>query len=598
MKQIFLALMTISLIASASSFAVNPEEVMTKSVYVEMRDGVRLAVDVHFPKHHVAGVKYPVLFQLTRYWRAFANPETDKRIPLQNELDLFFIDKSYVLVKVDVRGTGASFGSRDIEYGPIEVQDSFDLVSWTVKQPWSDGSIGAYGTSYAGTAAELLVASGHPAVKAVVIGWSDFDVYRSPARPYGLMASAFIKEWSNMVALLDSNNPAIGGIVAKVDEDHDGQLRAAAVKEHENNPNVFDVVSKATFRDIDVSNGFSLQDISIMRWKNKIDETKVPMLVFASWFDSGTAAGALTRFQHFKNPQKLVIMASMHGGAAHASPYKVSGQPLPPQPSTSHQRQMQVEFFDRHLKGLDNPAAHWPNIQYFNIGEEAFRVSQKWPPNSSRWQRAYFASQGKLTFDIEENTEGADIYLIDFGVTTGASNRWTTQMGQAVLNLDNRGEMDSRMLTYTTSQLDTPLQITGSPVINLAVSSDQEDAALIVYLEDVDEQGRSRYLTEGGLRLIHRQLQKSPFNDGLPYHSYSQEDALPVKIGEMAHVRFQLWPISAQIVKGHRLRVAIAGADAGTFDPVANQGGTAIKVYRLDDNRSFIELPLLDPNAN
>ena len=42
----------------------------TSSVYIPMRDGVQLAVDVVLPKDLEAGARIPALLSQTRYWRA------------------------------------------------------------------------------------------------------------------------------------------------------------------------------------------------------------------------------------------------------------------------------------------------------------------------------------------------------------------------------------------------------------------------------------------------------------------------------------------------------------------------------------------------
>ena len=153
--------------------------------YVTVRDSVRLAVDVNLPPGREVGDAHPALLELTRYGRSGEEAGTGQPIPSLGPLDRFFLDHGYVVVKVDARGSGASFGTRPVEYGPEEVRDGYDVVEWVVQQSWSDGTVGAYGTSYSGTTAELLAAVDHPAVKAVVPGWSDFDMYESPARPYG-----------------------------------------------------------------------------------------------------------------------------------------------------------------------------------------------------------------------------------------------------------------------------------------------------------------------------------------------------------------------------------------------------------------------------
>ena len=227
--------------------------------------------------------KLPVLLELTRYWRSSENAATGQPLPALGALDQHFLSHGYAVVKVDVRGSGASFGTRPTEYGAQEVRDGYDVVEWVVSQPWSNGSVGAYGTSYTGTTAELLAAVEHPAVKAVVPGWSDFDVFLSPVRPYGLVASSFLQLWSNFVGWQDDNNVArLGASVRRVDEDEDGSLLRAAVAEHDANPDVFQAVRETPFRDD--AEFFGSDPLG---WQEEIRRSGVPMLVLVSWFDAG-----------------------------------------------------------------------------------------------------------------------------------------------------------------------------------------------------------------------------------------------------------------------------------------------------------------------
>ena len=210
--------------------------------YIAAEDGTRLAADVYLPAEN-HDPPYPALLTLTRYRRGLEDPETGERINTLSDLDRHFLAHGYALVKVDARGSGASFGTRPVEYGRREVLDAYDVVEWVVSREWSDGTVGAYGTSYTGTTAELLAAVNHPAVKAVIPGWSDFDAYPSPIRPYGLLARGFIETWGDLVGHMDDNNAEVmcAG-VRRVDEDRDGSLLAAAVAEHAANPDVFQAV--------------------------------------------------------------------------------------------------------------------------------------------------------------------------------------------------------------------------------------------------------------------------------------------------------------------------------------------------------------------
>lgn len=571
---------------------------LLSSSYMTAGGGTRLAVDVALPAEHRDGDRRPALVELTRYWRASEDPETGAPNPSLDVVERAALEAGYAVVQVDVRGSGASFGHRLVEYGPQEVKDGWHVLEWISRQPWSNGRVGAQGISYTGTTAELLAASGHPALRAVVPGWSDFDAYRSPARPYGLIAADFIETWGGYVAMLDRNDPALGGLVKRVDGDRDGSLRAAAVAEHRANPDVAAAIGAAEFRDQRVAgSAYSFVELSVLHWQKQIEASGVPMLVFASWLDAGTAEGALWRLANLSNQQYVVILASMHGGGAHASPYVVSGQPVPPVPSVQEQVEMRLAFFDHFLKekapggreaGLDD----WPRVRYFNLGEEAFHTSDTWPPAGFSPRRFFLQAAGKLAAEAPAEP-GADSYEVDFGVSTGTNNRWMTQMGEPVLSLDDRAAMDERMLTYTTPPLDTDLQITGFPAVRLWLRSTHADGAVLLYLHDVAPDGRSRYLSEGGLRLLHRRVDAEPgFEAFGPVRSFEQADAEPMVPGERVELRIRLHPTSVRLAKGHRLRLAIAGADADIFRRLPAEGTPTLTIDRGGEHASWLELPV------
>lgn len=541
-----------------------------QAVYVPMRDGVRLAVDVHLPAGRAPTARHPALLELTRYWRSRVDARGQPRDSL-DALDRHFLAHGYAVVKVDVRGSGASFGWRAAEYGPEEVADGHAIVDWVSTQDWCDGNVGAYGTSYSGTTAELLTASKHPALKAVCLGWSDFDVYASPGRPYGLFCEQFIRAWSKVVAGLDRNDAGLGGGVRPVNADHDGALLRAAVAEHERNLDVGDAVAAAEFRDTPIGPaGVPLAHCTSAHWRADIEQSRVPMLVLASWLDSGTAAGALERLRTYANPQKLVILASNHGGGLHASPFAAGRQPGPPLPGETEQFELRRKFFDRHLRGIDHEVDRWPAVRWFHLGEERLVGGDVFPPPGGALQTLHPDADGLLA--TIAGKAGSDDYRVDFAVNTGRANRWSTQMGTPV-RLPNRERMDARMATWTSAPLTADLHVIGTPVLHFGCTVDRDDGALLVYLEDVDPDGASRYVTEGGLRLAHRG------RDGAA-PTFLQADAQPVVPGERIDGKIELHPTSMRFAKGHRIRLAIAGADRDTFARVPAEGELTIRFLR------------------
>src|SRR5262249_18349152 len=139
------------------------------------------------------------------------------------------------------------------------------------------------------------------------------------------------------------------------------------------------------------------------------------------------------------------------------------------------------------------------------------------------------------------------------------------------------------------------IEITGYPVIDLFITSTATDGAFFVYLEDVDEQGAVTYVTEGELRALQRKIspEPPPYKLAAPYHSFLKKDAMPLAAGEIAELKFGLQPTSVLIKKGHRLRIAVAGADKDTFARIPAEGSPTIRVSRNKGKASSIELPLI-----
>jgi len=79
----------------------------------------------------------------------------------------------------------------------------------------------------------------------------------------------------------------------------------------------------------------------------------------------------------------------------------------------------------------------------------------------------------------------------------------------------------------------------------------------------------------------------------VPYHSFKRKDSLPLVPGEIANITFGMLPTSVLVRKGHRLRVALAGADKETFSRYPTEGSPTISIIRDANHASFIEIPII-----
>ena len=135
--------------------------------------------------------------------------------------------------------------------------------------------------------------------------------------------------------------------------------------------------------------------------------------------------------------------------------------------------------------------------------------------------------------------------------------------------------------------------MTGHPIVHLWVSSTAEDGDFFVYLEEVDGQGVSHYITEGTLRASHRAVSEAPFAYlGLPYHRSFQEDVAPLP-QEPVELVLDLHPTSNLFDAGHRIRVTVTCADHdNALTPVLEPAPT-VTIYRNTDYPSRIVLPVI-----
>ena len=161
----------------------------------------------------------------------------------------------------------------------------------------------------------------------------------------------------------------------------------------------------------------------------------------------------------------------------------------------------------------------------------------------------------------------SDIYPVNFTSSTGKQTRWTTELDLNILYPDRSSE-DGKLLVYTGRLLTTDVEISGSPVVVLEVASTVTDGAFFAYLEDVAPDGHVTYLDEGELRAINRKqmdTHERPYNSPGSASSSSHHNAQPLVPGEPAELKIGMWPTSILLRKGHQIRIALAGADAGTF---------------------------------
>ena len=578
-------------------------EYTVQNLHVEVRDGTKIAVTICLPTDLKSNEKIPTVLTQTRYWRAM-----ELRIPFRwifNEAvsmtpnpDII-TSRGYAFIITDVRGTGASFGTRLYPFSEEEVKDGYDIVEWIISQPWSDGRVVSKGISYTGTTAELFATNKHPAIKAVMPGHGFWDSYTDVAFPGGVYDHAFMELWSFLGKNLDLNNPKVFRQimpeawlfvrgVKPVDNDKDLKMLEMAKQLHSKNEYVYDNTYDKSFRDELLPDGTGIDDISVFSRKERIEESKIPMLIWCSWYDSGYCDAALYKFLNLNNSMIVILGDWNHGASLPANQFHLERLTVTPTPRERIHAWM--NFFD---KCVFNNGIEGKILYYYTMVEEAWKKTTKWPPEGSEFKKLYFNENYGLTFSTPINEQGTDEYKINYRASTGRNNRWYALLGLPILYQDREKE-DKRLLCYISSPFSEDTEITGQVLVNLFLSSTHSDGAIFLYLEDVDEKGVVTYITDGEFRLIHRKIsENAPYYVLIPHHSYKEEDSSPLIPGEFNEIKFALHVTSVLIKKGHRLKVAIAGCDKDTFNRYPSEGRPVINLARNKQHASYIELPIV-----
>ena len=129
--------------------------------------------------------------------------------------------------------------------------------------------------------------------------------------------------------------------------------------------------------------------------------------------------------------------------------------------------------------------------------------------------------------------------------------------------------------------------------MSLCLASSEPDAAIFVYLSEVEADGTVRYVTEGLLRAIHRTEAPCPANyrTTWPWRTFARKDAKPMPVGEPQLLRFALLPVAWRFAEGSRIRLSIAGADADHFVQAPHGRPPLLTVVSGGEQATTIDLP-------
>ena len=146
-----------------------------KNVPIPMSDGVSLSANLLIPEGEG---RFPAIFEYTPYRK------DDVSIGMAAPHH-YFAERGFVGALVDIRGTGKSQGTIHDEYTPQEQKDACEVIEWLSQQPWCNGNVGMWGTSYGGFNSIQVAMHNPPALKAIVPHAATDDRYNDDVHYFG-----------------------------------------------------------------------------------------------------------------------------------------------------------------------------------------------------------------------------------------------------------------------------------------------------------------------------------------------------------------------------------------------------------------------------
>lgn len=532
---------------------------------VPMADGVRLATLVYLPSEDAQG-PFPTILVRTPYG-----------ISELSGTYWHYAARGYAVVLQAVRGTSyqdpAARSEGELELMIHEPADGDAALTWITRQPWSNGKICMQGGSYLGYTQWTAAMSGNPALKCLV--------------PEVSMGTAF------------ADQPYVGGgmlvgMAYYTFMMHDAKLLPGRtwtdVLAHRPLVTLDDYGTGANIPDWDrmVLNATNGPAWRGQDWHQASIRPELGTFQISGWFDDdlpGTLSNWSLMARIGTAPQRLLLGPWKHGYNRDRS---LNGYSYGLDALRDDVWVLKQQWYDHFLKGVDNGVER-TRVEYFVLGDNAWRRATAWPPAEVERQDWYFHSDGRanrrftsgqLSRELPSGDEPPDRYRYD---PTNPVPNWMSfeqmQLWEDVQTFQwDMKDLETRpdVVTYTSAVLESDLTIAGDVLAVVYASTDVKDTDWWVHISDVDEAGRSNRLTLGSLRARFRSLADPRFRGR--GSNFEREELLSGDPDDVVKYEIGVKGVANTFKKGHRIRVAIMNAlDNYTF-PNSNTGGNEARV--------------------
>lgn len=564
-------------------FAAN--QIQRETIWIRMRDGVRLATDLYRPPVF----KAPALATRSPYGRA--NPKM---------IDTFMAlaQRGYVVVSQDCRGTGESEPDH-WDYYMYEPEDGFDCVQWISEQSWFDGFIGALGSSYVAQTQWCMAT--HPRMSTIVPEVSGLGIAVNTARLY-MFCNAYARSVGRGAQKISAPFEGLERLI--LDETLAGgyfneplhtpfsesllsaypHLRSLEISQAKRWLWALYCAMSSSQRAQLIKQALSVSSISILEIESLpaifgqrishdahtlphvspatlCHSIRAPALMITGWYDWALNDALATwellvseADEPTRSRSRLIITPS-----AHNTPGYHEGSETHPELRHSHRMMHHVQLLLRWYASIrEDELDSWPKVIYYLMGANTWCCASAWPPREAQTLTLWLGPNGTLSTRRNKGTSSPDSYTYD------PEDPTPTVGGSIVSYVYRPGSVDvsevqkrSDVVTYTTEPLTDDLDVVGPLRLILYASSSAIDTDFVARLSDVFADGRVIQLQSSLLRARYRNPDFEP---------------QWLEPGHIYRFEIDLWATANRFKMGHCLRLDISSADFPKFDRNANRG--------------------------
>jgi predicted acyl esterase len=497
-------------VASQPMYGINPT---THKTTLTADDGTELFLETWLPQPKDGNVppeKIPTILVITPY----TAPNEIESTATLNAM----VPRGYAYSQLHVRGTGASGGCIDL-YGPTEASDGALAIEWVATMsPWGNGVVGGYGVSYPGGTILNAAGRGDPAqtkyLKAVVAGAPALGLYESAwsfdGVPSFLMPQLYIGQYMTTTSLPPGENGRLINYVEKP-QCYPAHVQAAA----------------------DLSGNFTPY-YEAREGRDYVANIQAAVFTFHGFADTVPYHGVppIMQLGLFDRLPATTPKFGVFGWFGHENP-SANNYGVRPDIRRGDFLDMEIAWFDFYLKNLGPSPDLW-GVAQVQDSDGRWRLVEDWPRATGGPVKTMRLGPQRL------------------GVTSIAAVGASTYLEAGFET--TKGFAPGTSVAFDTGPLLAPLEISGSPQLDLWLQLSQPDSHIATRLDAFDATGAP--IPFGSTYALRSAMHRDSFIDGR--FEQAQGSAAPVNTPFPLTLRFQ--PTDIVVPAGGHLRLTIAGS--------------------------------------